>query len=58
MFSGFKYFTKNNFDFNTDNFKKLNSEMNLHDLQKFNCDVETVERHFNLILITQINECI
>lgn len=47
MVTGFKYFTKNNFDFNTDNFKKLNSEMNLHDLKKFNCDVETVERHYN-----------
>ena len=42
MVSGFKYFTKNNFDFKTDNFTKLNSEMSSYDQQKFNCDVETV----------------
>lgn len=42
MLSGFKYFTKSNFDFKTDNLKKLHNEMNSHEQQKFNCNLEKV----------------
>ncbi|CAO1406103.1 unnamed protein product [Diamesa serratosioi] len=38
----FKYFTNNNFDFRTDNFRKLSTEMSSQDQQKFNCDIETI----------------
>lgn len=42
MVIGFKYFTTSSFDFRTDNFNKLHTEMSSHDQIMFNCDVENV----------------
>ena len=39
---GFRHFTSNNFDFKTENFQKMEEELNDDDKKTFFCDMKQV----------------